>query len=234
MFLERFWQDLRFAIRALRRAPAFAVVAVCVLALGVGANTAMFSVIDAVLLRPLPYPEAERLVWIGESIKNKTTDEVTLTPDFLDWRSQNDLFTAMGAFNLFTRTLTGAGDPVPLRTVKASADLLTLLKVQPLLGRNFARSEDERGRDQVAILSYGLWLRSFGGVKEVVGRSITLDDRVFTVVGILPREFHFPASEPIDLLTPLGKHLLLISRDLEQQARLDDLYRLARASAIGS
>jgi predicted permease len=205
MFVERFWQDMRSAIRALQRAPGFTVVAVSVLALGVGANTAMFSVIDAVLLRPLPYPDAERLLWIGESIRGKTTDEVTLTPDFLDWRSQNDLFTAMGAFNLFTRTLTGAGDPVSLRTVKASADLLTLLKVQPLLGRNFARSEDERGHDQVAILSYGLWLRSFGGVKEVVGRPITLDDQVLTVVGILPREFHFPASEPIDLLTPLGK-----------------------------
>ena len=158
MFVERFWRDLRSAIRALRRAPGFTVVAVSVLALGVGANTAMFSVIDAVLLRPLPYPDPERLVWIGESLQFKTNeDQVTLTPDFLDWRSQNDLFTAMGAFNFFTRTLSGAGDPVPLRTVKASADLLPLLKVQPLLGRTFARSEDERGRDQVAILSYGLW-----------------------------------------------------------------------------
>ena len=96
MFVERFSRDLLFAIRALRRAPGFTVVAISVLSLGVGANTAMFSVIDAVLLRPLPYPDAERLVWIGESIKNKTTDEVTLTPDFLDWRSQSDLFTAMG------------------------------------------------------------------------------------------------------------------------------------------
>jgi predicted permease len=206
MFFERFSRDLRFAIRALRKAPGFTVVAVSVLALGVGANTAMFSVIDAVLLRPLPYSDSDRLVWIGESIKGKTTDEVTLTADFLDWRRQNDLFTAMGAFNFFNRTLTGAGDPLPLRTVKASADLLALLKVQPLLGRNFTRSEDERGHDQVAMLSYGLWLRSFGGVKEVIGRSITLDDQVFTVVGILPREFHFPAPEPIDVLTPLGKN----------------------------
>ena len=101
---------LPLSIRALRKTPGFTVVAVSVLALGVGANTAMFSVIDAVLLRPLPYPDAERVVWIGEAIKVKTTDEVTLTPDFLDWRSQNDLFTAMAAFNFFTRTLTGVGD----------------------------------------------------------------------------------------------------------------------------
>jgi putative ABC transport system permease protein len=197
---------LRHSIRALRKAPGFTAVAVSVLALGVGANTAMFSVIDALLLRPLPYADAERLVWIGESIRGTTTDEVTLTPDFLDWRGQNGLFTGMAAFNFFTRTLTGAGDPVPLRTVKASADLLPLLEVQPMLGRNFARSEDERGRDSVAILSYGLWQRSFGGAKEIIGRPITLDDQVFTVVGVLPREFHFPAPEPVDLLTPLGKN----------------------------
>jgi putative ABC transport system permease protein len=197
---------LRHSIRALWKAPGFTVVAVSVLALGVGANTAMFSVIDAVLLRSLPYADAGRLLWIGESIRGTTTDEVTLTPDFLDWRSQNELFTGMAAFNSFTRTLTGAGDPVPLRTVKASAELLPLLKVQLMLGRNFAHSEDERGRDQVAILSYGLWQRSFGGAREIIGRPITLDDQVFTVVGVLPRDFHFPAPEPVEVLTPLGKN----------------------------
>ena len=196
---------LRHSILALWKAPGFTAVAVSVLALGVGANTAMFSVIDAVLLRPLPYPDAERLVWIGESIKSNTTDEVTLTPDFLDWRSQNDLFTEIGAFNSFNRTLTGVGGPLPLRTVKASADLLPLLKVQPMLGRSFARSEDGRGHDSVAILSYGLWQRSFGGAGGIIGRTMTLDDQVFTVVGVLPREFHFPAPEPVDVLTPLGK-----------------------------
>jgi putative ABC transport system permease protein len=167
---------LRHAAHALQKAPGFTVVAVSVLALGVGANTAMFSVIDAVLLRPLPYPDADLLVWIGEAIQSKTTDEVTLTPDFLDWRNQNGLFTGMAAFNFFARTLTGAGDPISLRTVKVSADLLPLLKVQPMLGRNFTRREDEQGRDQVALLSYGLWQRRFGAAREIIGRTITLDD----------------------------------------------------------
>ena len=205
MSSDSFAQDLRFAIRGLRTSPGFTLVAVSVLALGVGANTAMVSVIDAVLLRPLPYPDAERLVWIGEAIKNNTTDEVTLTPDFLEWREQNHVFATMAAFNLYTRTLSGAGDPVSLRTAKASADLLSVLKIQPVLGRNFARTEDQRGHDQVAILSYGLWRSTFGGRRDVIGQPITLDDQVFTVVGVLPREFHFPAPEPIDVLTPLGK-----------------------------
>ncbi|MGH9668283.1 MAG: permease prefix domain 1-containing protein, partial [Bryobacteraceae bacterium] len=119
--LDALTHDARYACRQLRKAPGFTAVAVCVLALGVGANTAMFSVVDAVLLRSLPYRDANRLVWVGETVKSNTTDEVTLTPDFLDWRTQNHVFTAMAAFNPFTRTLTGAGEPLQLRTVKASA-----------------------------------------------------------------------------------------------------------------
>src|SRR5450432_3063091 len=203
--MKTFWNDLRFALRQLRKAPGFAVIAVLVLALGVGANTAVFSVVDAVLLRPLPYPEADRLVSVVETSTRDTADEVTQTPDFLDWRAQNHVFSAMAAFNDFTRTLTGLEEPLQLRTVKASADLLTILKVQPFLGRNFLRSEDAKGHDAVAILSYGLWQRSFGGNREVIGRSITLDDRPLTVVGVLPRDFRFP-TEPIDLMTPLGKN----------------------------
>src|SRR5471030_2712357 len=155
--MKTFWHDLRFALRQLRKAPGFAAIAVLVLALGVGANTAVFSVVDAVLLRPLPYPEANRLVSVVEIFTRSTADEVTLTPDFLDWRAQNNVFSAMAGFTGFTRTLTGLEQPLQLRTVKASADLLTILKVQPFLGRNFLRSEDAKGHDAVAILSYGLW-----------------------------------------------------------------------------
>lgn len=200
-----FYQDLRFALRMFGKAPAFAAVAVVVLALGVGANTAMFSVIDAVLLRPLPYAEPEQLVWLTQVLKSNTTDEITLTPDFMDWRRQNHVFTSMAAHNSFDRTLIGAGDAVNVKTVKASASLLPMLRVQPLLGRVFADSEDQKGRDQIAILSYGLWQQKFGGRADIVGQSLHLDDQVLTVVGVLPRDFHFPSSEPVDLLLPLGK-----------------------------
>lgn len=198
-------QDAKLALRQLRKAPRFTAIAVSVLALGAGANTAMFSVIDGVLLRSLPYPQAEQLVWVGEVLKGNTADEVTLTPNFLDWRRQNHVFTAMAAFNYRPRTLM-EGEAIQLRTVKASAALLPILKVQPLIGRSFLTSEDQKGHDQVAILSYGLWQQSFGGAKEIVGRTITLDDGTYDVVGILPPDFHFPGQQPIDLMTPLGKN----------------------------
>jgi len=201
-----FWNDLRFSLRMLRKAPAFTVVAVLVLALGVGANTAMFSVINAVLLRPLPYQESGQLVWLTEILKSNTTDEITLTPDFMDWRTQNHVFTAMAAYNAFDSTLIGAGDSIQVNTVKASAALLPLLRVQPLLGRTFTANEDQKGNDQVVMLSYALWQQNFGGRSDVVGQSIRLDDQLFTVVGVLPRDFYFPASEPVDILKPLGKN----------------------------
>ena len=206
--MTTFLQDLRFALRMLRKAPGFTAVAVLVLALGVGANTAMFSVINAVLLRPLPYQEPKQLVSLTQALKwnAKDTDEITLTPDFMDWRKQNHVFTAMAAFNPFERTLAGAGDSIQVHTWKTSAALLPLLRVQPMLGRTFIDSEDQAGRDQVAILTYGLWQQKFGGRNDVVGQSIRLDDQLLTVVGVLPRDFYFPLSEPVDLLTPLGKN----------------------------
>jgi putative ABC transport system permease protein len=204
-FMQTFGHDLRFALRQLRKSPGFAAIAVLVLALGVGANTAVFSVVDAVLLQPLPYPESDRIVSVVETFTRNTADEVTLTPDFLDWRAQNHVFTAMAGFTGFTRTLTGLEEPLQLHTVKASAEFLPVLNTQPLLGRNFLRSEDAKGHDQVAILSYGLWQRSFGGNRDVIGSSITLDDQRLKVIGVLPRDFRFP-GEPIDLMTPLGKN----------------------------
>jgi putative ABC transport system permease protein len=203
--VEELIQDGRYALRQLRKAFGFTIVAVSVLALGVGANTAIFSVINAVLLRPLPYPEANRLVWIGETLKGNSTDEVTLTPDVLEWRDHSEAFNGMAAFNLVRRTLTKVGEPLQLQTAKAST-LLSVLKVQPVLGRNFTQKEDRKGSDQVALISYGLWQRNFGGERSVLGRAITLDDRVYTVIGVLPRSFYFPSSVSIDVITPLGKN----------------------------
>jgi predicted permease len=204
--IEDFIQDGRFALRQFRKAFGFTAVAVSVLALGVGANTAIFSVINAVLLRPLPYSEADRLVWIGETLKGNSTEQVTLTPDFLEWRDHNTAFTGMAAFNPFTRTLTNVGNALQLHTAKASSTLLPILRVQPLLGRNFSQKEDQKGSDHVALISYRLWQKCFGGERGVLGRSITLDDRAFTVIGVLPSSFYFPSSASIDAITPLGKN----------------------------
>src|ERR1035441_793461 len=164
--IEALLQDVRYGFRQLGKAPAFTAVAVSILALGVGTNTAIFSIVDAVLLRPLPYTDGGRLVWLGEVQKSDTTDEVTLTPDFLDWRSRNHVFTAMAEFNTAKRTLTGSGEPLSLSAAKASATLLPILDVQPLLGRNFRSDEDQKGNDNVAILSYGLWQQTFGANQD--------------------------------------------------------------------
>lgn len=205
-WIEGLLQDAKYALRQLSKAFGFTLVAVSVLALGVGANTAIFSVIDAVLLKPLPYPEPDRLVWIGETLKGNSTDQVTLTPDFLEWRDHNTVFAATAAFNVMTRTLTNAGEPLQLHTARASSTLLPVLQVQPLFGRNFSQKEDRKGSDPVALISYDLWERNFGGDRNVLGRSVTLDDRAYAVIGVLPPSFFFPSTGSMDVITPLAKN----------------------------
>ncbi len=167
--VDSLMRDLVLALRQMRTAPRFTVAAAAALALGIGAATSIFSVINAVLIRPLPYAEADRLVWVGEVLKRNTIDEVTLTPNFLEWRRQNRTFTAMAAYNAALRTLIANGEATQLRTLKASAALLAVLKTEPLLGRPFLAGEDRNCHDQVAILSYHLWQQAFGGNKEVIG-----------------------------------------------------------------
>jgi putative ABC transport system permease protein len=204
-WLEDCIQDLRYALRTLRQSPAFAITAALTLALGIGANTAIFSVVNAALLRPLPYPEPNRLVWITELVRNNTTDQITFTADFLEWRERNHVFSQLAAFNPWARSLTRAEGSESLKAAKAFSELLPALGVQPLLGRNFTREEDQRGSDHVAILSYGLWQRSFGADAGVLGKAITLDGEPFTVIGVLPQGFQFPSNQNVDVLTPLGK-----------------------------
>jgi putative ABC transport system permease protein len=204
--IESFAKDIHLALRQIRTAPRFTVAAAATLAFGIGATTSIFSVVNAVLLRPLPYPEADRLVWLGELHKGSSTDEVTLTPNYLDWREKNDVFTSMAAFNMAPRALYLDGGAIQLRTLKASAALLAVLEAKPQMGRAFLRSEDQKGGDPVAILSYHLWQQAYGGDKAVLGRSIHLDDGTYKVVGVLPEDFRFPTLESIDLMTPLGKN----------------------------
>ena len=205
-FVDSLAQDVALPLRQMRTAPRFTLAAAAALAIGIGASTSIFSIINAVLLRPLPYAEAERLVWVGEALKRNTTDEVTLTPNFLDWRRQNHSFSGMAAYNVALRSLLANGEATQLRTLKASAALLPVLQAEPLLGRPFLPAEDRKGQDRVAILSHHLWQQSYGGDPTVIGRRITLDDGTYEVVGVLPSTFHFPTVLPVDLMTPLGKN----------------------------
>src|ERR1700683_5218333 len=185
-------QDLFYAARILFRRPGFTIAAALSLALGIGVTTAIFTVLNAVALRPLPYADADRLLWMTEILQKNSTDELTITPHFLEWRRQNQTFAGLTGYNFQTRNLTGRDEPMELHTAKASATLLPLLGVQPAIGRNFTKDEDYKGRDQVALLGHELWEQHFGGDPGIVGRAILLDGSPFTVVGVLPRGFVFP------------------------------------------
>ena len=195
-------QDVRFGVRVLRRSPGFTAVAVLVTALGLGATTAIFSVVSAVLLRPLPFDEADRLVSLTE--RDAQHESVSLSwPDFADWRAQSRTFERLAAYNRDSYNLTGDGEPERLQAAQASADLFPVLRVEAARGRVFTNEEDTAGAAPVVLLSYGLWQRRFGGDAGVVGRQVTLNGKGYTVVGVMPRGFDYPAR--VDLWVPLGQ-----------------------------
>ncbi len=194
-------QDLRFAIRMLRKAPSFTAVAVLTLALGIGANTAIFSVVNAVLLRPLPFKNASQLVVMRET--NKRVGDVSVSyPDFLDWRQQSRAFAQMAAVHNMGFNLSGVTQPENIGGYAVSPNFLSMLSVQPFLGRDFLPSEEKQGTTPVVLLSYQLWQSHLGGDPQVLGRTITLDGRSFTIVGILPPTFRF--LDRTDVLAPIG------------------------------
>ena len=204
--IENAWRDLLFALRGLRRNPAYTITAVGSLALGIGVCTGMFTILNAVALRPLPYTDSQRLVWVTQVLKANSTDEVTFTPDFLDWRRANRTFQNMAAYNQYTRSLTGIAEPLEVHTVKASAALLPLLGVSPLFGRNLAPTADFAGHEQVALLSHAIWRSRFGSDASIIGKPILLDGEQYIVVGVLPDHFLFPGPVQVDVITGLGKN----------------------------
>lgn len=190
------WQDLRYGLRTLIKNPGFTIVAVIALALGIGANSAIFSVVNTVLLRPLPYKDPDRLVMVWEDASEQGFPHNTPAPaNFIDWRNQNQLFEGMAALHRQTYNLTGSGEPERIDGRRVSANLFELLGVQPLKGRWFLPDEDRPGANQVVILSHRLWQRRFGSEENIVGKTLTLNGRSFTVVGVMPRQFEFPSRE---------------------------------------
>ncbi|WP_446743474.1 ADOP family duplicated permease [Silvibacterium acidisoli] len=203
-WMESLLQDLRFALRTLRRSPAFALVAITTLALGIGANTTVFSVVDAVLLRPLPYLHPERLVQAG-SISDRGVSTSNLSyPDFFDWRSRNHSFSNLVSYHDASYTLTGVRRAIRVDAEVTSWDLLPALGVQPVLGRGFTHEEEKRGT-RVVLLSNGLWKSLFASDKTVLGRTVQLSGDTFTVIGVMPANFRFPVTAPkTDVWTTLA------------------------------
>jgi putative ABC transport system permease protein len=196
-------QDLRYATRTLMRRPAFTAVVIAVLALGIGANAAIFSVINAVLLRPLPFPEPERLVEVHLATPGGDPRGPVSAVDFEDWRETNHVFQGMALVNSLSRglTRTGAGEPEQLPTAYVHPAFFATLGVSPALGRALRLDENEAGRNRVAVLSHRLWLRDFGGDPSIAGRTVTLDGEPFTVTGVMPASFRFPGAA-IDVWAP--------------------------------
>jgi len=182
------WRDLRYGIRLLARRPGFASIAVLTLALGIGANTAIFSVINAVLLRPLPYHEADRLVWLTERAEQIPTRLISYL-NFLDWRERNQSFESIALIRGWQMTLTGGGEAQSVNARMVTPDYFSLMRVRPMLGRDFNSEEDRFGAPRVAVLSHAFWQSQFGGDPAIVGKPIALDNQSFNVIGIIPPEF---------------------------------------------
>src|SRR5262245_8514153 len=188
---ETLAQDIRYGIRVLLKHKGFTTVAVLTLALGIGANTAIFSVVNELLLRPLPYRDAERVVMLWEVSPEGRHQNSTSRANFRSWREQSTSFQFMAAFADQRLNLTGNGEPEELSVQYATTDLFKVLGVDPILGRTFAPDDGEPGKPLVAVLSYGLWQRRFGGQPSIVGQQIMLNGATFSVIGVMPASFQF-------------------------------------------
>src|SRR5437667_4959083 len=200
-------QDLRFGLRMLIKNPVFTLIAVVTLALGIGANTAIFSVVDAVLLRPLPYPEADRLVFLWSTMKSQGVPfGGSAMPDYYAWRDQNRVFDGLAGFYNGNFNLSSPGSaPELIEGAYITPNLFQVLKVSPSLGRLFASEEEQFGRHRVVLLSYGLWQRRFAGERNIVGRDIKLGGENYTVAGVMPLGLPFFDNLPeVELWTPIS------------------------------
>ena len=220
--IENFFMDARFGLRTLRKNPGFTATAVLTLALGIAATTALFSAIDAVLLRPLPFRDPGRLVAIGSvDLRDGTRREETSYPAFLDWQSRSRSFEGMSAWNAIGLTYAGGDQPESVRGAAVSANLFSILGVSPVVGRSFVAEEDKPGSDGSAVvLSYEFWENHFGGDPGIVGRTLSLDDDNYRVVGVMPAGFQFPVqANRVELWTTIahdlrGSHSMASQRDV--------------------
>src|SRR5215211_7046883 len=195
--MESLIQDIRYGLRSLIKSPGFAAVAIIALALGIGANTAIFSVVNGILLRPLPYKDPQKLAIVWETLINLQSETgdasfPVASGNFLDWQAQNQTFDYMAAFHSQTLNLTGSGEPERVGVIRASADLFPMLGIEPARGRTFLADEDVADANRVVVLSHQFWQRHFGADLDIVNRPLTLEGVTYTIIGVMPQGFQFP------------------------------------------
>jgi putative ABC transport system permease protein len=231
--VEAFWQDLRYAARLLRRSPGFTIVAVSALALGIGANTAIFSVVNSILITPLPFEKADRLAMVWEQSPSTGLPNVVNPINFLEWQARNHSFETIAALIAWPSSLAGDGEPEQVDGMAVSDGFFKILGVRPLLGRWFTPEQDRPGSDNVAILGEGLWRRRYAADPGILGRTVRVDNHALKVVGVMPAEFKFPFSKA-ELWQPLAidrARTKDFGRYLSTIARLKDGATLATAQA---
>jgi len=222
------WQDLRYGLRMLLKNPAFSIIAIATLALGIGANTALFSVINGVLLNPLPYPQADRLIALYSKTVDFSRSSISY-PNFLDWQRDNKSFAALAAYRSDSLNLTGQGEAERLRTAMVSWTFFPVLGVNPAAGRNFTEQEDKLGAGPVALISDSLWRRKFAASPDAVGKSVSLNAKLYTIIGVVPPTFHFEGNNynpKTDVFVPIGQWDEKIFQDRRVGMGMDAIGRL--------
>jgi putative ABC transport system permease protein len=228
--METMVQDVRYGFRMLRKSSGFTLVALLVLMVGIGANVAIFSVVDTILLRPLPFREANNLVAVWQNYPTLGAEWLwTSPPEYLDYKNRNRVFTSVAGFENDSANLTGGGEPERLTLARVTANLFPTLGVNPLLGRTFSESEEHIGADNVAVISYSFWRRRFGADPGVLGRGIKLDQKSYTVVGVMPGSFQFPVpGTPFTERAELWVPLAFTAHDLQARAESLDVMAVGR------
>lgn len=218
--MKNILRDLIFGIRLLVKNPVFTAVSIVTLALGIGANTAIFSVVNSILLRPLPYPDPDRLVVLGNGPSNLAgaaeASPTAVTPmsfhQFLDWKEQKNIFEETAAYWFPEYNLTDGGEPERLRGLRSSLSLLTMLGAKPSLGRLAQPDEEQASAERVTMITYALWQRRFAGSADVIGKTLTLDNVIYTIIGVLPGDFRF--NDDWDAWVPLRLDINRVPKDL--------------------
>jgi putative ABC transport system permease protein len=220
--MDSLLKDLRFSFRSLLKRPTLTIIAIITLAIGIGANSAIFSVVNALLIKPLPFPELERIVaiWETQPSRGVVRNEASMA-NYLEWRAQNQTFEQMGLYRWWSASLTGQDTPERIQGFLVTGNFLDVLGVKPALGRGFAADEDQPGKDSVAILDHGLWQRRFGGDPGIVNKTITLNGVTRTVIGVMPKGFNYPSGA--EVLAPLA-----ITPELARSRHMHAFYVVGR------